>query len=144
MTDTATRIAGPQPTNHNSLNPTAAADTLPGTPMYASASGEADAARANAAGTSRVIGLASSNGAEGEPVHVQYAGPLDLPTAEWDVITGQSGGLTQGSYYYLVSGAAGQLTTTEPTAGGTFGIRVGLALSSTTMLIQIGDIVVNS
>jgi len=142
MTDTATRIAGPtqQP---NQINPNAASDLLPGMAVYASASEVVDKARGNAAGTAPVAGLCMRNAASGEPAPVQFAGPLDLPTAEWDAVTGGTGGLTRGAYYYLSSATAGHLTTTEPSSEGTFGIRVGYALSTTTMLIQIGDLVVN-
>jgi hypothetical protein len=142
MTDTATRIAGPTQVP-NQINPYAGSDLLPGMPVYASAAETVDKAKGDAAGTAPVAGLCLRNGASGEPVPVLFAGPLDLPTAEWDAITGGSGGLTRGSYYYLSAATAGHLTTTEPSSEGTFGIRVGLALSTTTMLIQIGDLVVN-
>lgn len=139
MTDTTTRIAGPtqQP---NQLNPFATADTLPGTPLYPSAAEFVAAARANATATAVACGLAMRNAAQDEPVPIQFAGPLDLSTDEWDAITGDSGGLTVGAYYYVSSAAAGKLVKIAPTIE----IRVGLALSSTTMLVQIGDLIDNT
>lgn len=134
MTDTAT-IAGSVPAQPGELNIVCADDTVPGTPLYHS-SGEGVAARANAAGTARVVALAMGAGAEGHRVRAAFSKAIPLTTAEWDVITGQSGGLTEGAQYYLSAAAAGKLVTTIATTPN-YVTPIGRALSSTAMLVQI-------
>lgn len=95
-------------------------------------------AQANAAGTANVAGLAATAGEKPGSLDIQYAGPMVLPTVTWDAITGESGGLTPKSVYYLSSTTAGHITKTAPTAGGTFSTPVGFALDAETMMIQIG------
>jgi hypothetical protein len=65
----------------------------------------------------------------------QASGPLTLTTAEWDAVTGQSGGLTPGSFYFL--GTGGDITTTAPVASGSFSAIVGYAESATTLNIRL-------
>lgn len=139
MADYAPRISGPAPSNPNNYNPIALANTLPGTPLAQSQTLDATmvAARANSANTAYVQGLASSAAAAGEPVHAQYAGPLTLTTAQWDAICGTTGGLNQGVPYYLSTATAGKLSATPGAGAGNFIAPVGVALSATTMNIQI-------
>ena len=63
---------------------------------------------------------------------VQTNGKVILTTAQWDSITGQSGGLTPGSGYYL-SQTAGLLTKT-PVNSGRF--IVGVALTTTDFQLE--------
>ncbi len=140
MTDTATRAGGPTPPNPNTFKgATAVADTPPGTPLFASATvdNEHGLARANAAGTTYVSGLASAQAEAGGPVPVQYAGPLTLTTAEWDLICGTDGGLNQGVPYYLSTATAGKLSANAGSGAGNFVAPVGVAHSATTMMISI-------
>lgn len=97
----------------------------PGTIFYARANTELNAG---------VIGLAFFAGEAGNRIVYQWAGPLSLSTAQWDRVTGGSGGLQTGASYY-VSQAAGGLLTTDP-SGTTFTAYVGRALSPTTLLIM--------
>ncbi len=101
-------------------------------------------ARANAAGTANVIGLAATAGEAPGFINARMAGPLTLTTEQWDRVTGQSGGLTIGAPYFLSAATAGMLTTTAPSAGGQFQTPVGFALSPTTMMVQIGLATPNS
>jgi len=94
--------------------------------------------QANAAASANVAGLAATAGEKPGSVDVQYAGPMTLTTAQWDFITGQSGGLTPHAIYYLSAATAGKLTTTAPVSGGSFVTPVGFALNATTMMVQIG------
>jgi len=94
-------------------------------------------ARANAANTSNVAGLASSSGEYPGYVNVQAAGPLTLTTDQWDARTGQTGGLTPQAIYYLSAATPGALTTTPP-SNPNYITPVGFAMSATTMMIQIG------
>ncbi len=139
MTDTSILFGGAPPANETTFT-TSAGVTFPiGTPLASSLSLEDTTVpgRANSVNTTHVVGLAASSGPVGSQTFAQYAGPLTLTTAEWDVITGQTGGLTLDAPYYLSSATAGKLTTTAPSAGGTFKAPVGTALSHTTMMVQI-------
>lgn len=107
-----------------------------GTPVYVSAANSFQLSRANASATAKVIGLvqsasvaASGNGA------VQTDGFLTATTAQWDAVTGQTGGLTVGSTYYLSAAAAGRITTAAPTATGEYVLEVGEAISTTALEI---------
>lgn len=94
-------------------------------------------ANANAAGTYQCIGLTSAainNSASGVVI---VGGVLTGTTGEWDAVTGQTGGLTPGARYFLSNATAGNLTTTAPTTG--YLVRVGIAVSTTQLLLQFGE-----
>lgn len=108
------------------------------TPVYVSAAGAVKKAQANASGTVQLLGLMKSTSVEASATGtVQTDGIFTATTAEWDVATGGTGGLTAGSVYYLSAATAGLLTTTPPSATGSFIDRVGLALSTTDLDITI-------
>lgn len=109
-----------------------------GTPVYLQAAGAVKKAQANAGATARVVGLvydasiaASASGS------IATDGVLSATTTQWDAITGQTGGLTFGSLYFLDPATAGKLTATPPTTAGQYNTLVGFALSSTVMDINI-------
>lgn len=109
-----------------------------GRAVYVSASGTVRLANANAAGTKNVAGIvydASINSAASGAVSV--SGSITATTGQWDAVTGQSGGLTAGSIYYLSNATAGALTTTAPSTG--YVCPIGLALSTTVLLLNIGQ-----
>jgi len=109
-----------------------------GTPVYTSGSGEVDKAQANAVGTVDVLGLVrDASIATGQPGSIQTDGILTATTGQWDAVTGQTGGLTVGSIYYLSPTTAGQLTVTPPSAVGQFVARIGKAISETSLEITI-------
>jgi hypothetical protein len=139
MTDISIIAGGAAPSNDTTFVSIAGSTFPIGTPVVASTSLAETTipGRANSATTAHVIGLASSSGVAGNKTFVQYLDALTLTTAEWDVITGQTGGLTLDAPYYLSSATAGKLTTTAPVGGGTFKTPVGIALSPTTMMIQM-------
>ena len=66
---------------------------------------------------------------------IQYRDRVVLTTAQWDAVTGQVGGLTPGPYYVSAT-TSGGLTNVRPMPPGTFVTQVGLALDSTTLLLQ--------
>lgn len=116
-------------------------DVLPGaplTPLTGGNVGQVGKALASAAQTARCCGLAAYFAAAGVHVASKYAGLIGLTEATWDaVLTDDTGaGLTPGAYYYVSAATAGGLTRTAP-AGGNYDAPVGLAISSTTMLILI-------
>lgn len=122
----------------NLVNGNASAIVI-GTPVYKTAtSNQVDLARANASGTRRVIGLvAATSIAASASGSIQTDGVLVATTAEWDAVTGQTGGLTPGSQYWLSAATAGRLTTTVP-GSGNYVVPVGIALSTTELEISIG------
>lgn len=105
---------------------------------YVSAAGTFQPARANASGTTRVIGLVKSTSvAAAASGSIQTDGVFTATTTQWDGVTGGSGGLTAGAVYYLSEATAGNLTATAPTSG--FNLPVGIALSTTELEISIGE-----
>lgn len=109
-----------------------------GAPVYLSGSATFIKARANAAATSRVAGLvAATSIAVAAQGVVQASGPLVATTAQWDAVTGQTGGLTVDAFYYLDPAAAGKLTATAPTTTGQYIAPVGQAQDATTLLVGI-------
>lgn len=110
---------------------------IAGQAVYPSTAGHAAKARADASGTSKAIGLAAAAVSSGASGDIQTNGVLSLTTGEWDALTGGSGGLTVGSTYYLSAATAGLLTTTAPSTVGHYVVAIGIALSTTEMLIDI-------
>ncbi len=82
-----------------------------------------------------VSGIVASVNESGT-VQVQTSGLLTLTTAQWDAVTGDSGGLLQGSAYYVSVDPVGQLTSDAPAGPGQFVSRIGFAVSATTMLVE--------
>ena len=61
-------------------------------------------------------------------------------TAQWDaVVTGETGGLTFNSLYFLDSANVGKITTTVPTGAGTGVVNtlIGRAISTTELELNI-------
>jgi hypothetical protein len=113
-----------------------ASSVAAGAPVYNDASGSFKKANGNAAATSGVIGLANAAIVNGVAGVIKTDDSLTLTTAQWDAVTGQSGGLTPGAKYFLSPTTAGMMTTTVPTTG--FLLPLGRALSSTLMAVSIG------
>lgn len=128
----------------NTYVPTALEAVSAGMPLCQSAVAEnagkvmkASAVAALGGRNANVVGLAVRGAAAGARVHAQYSDLLQLPTANWDAITGGSGGLTRGAPYYVSAGANGHITTTPPNGGGDFVAPIGIATSPTTMRILL-------
>jgi hypothetical protein len=140
MTDTKQRTAGQAPSNLVTYNPIAETDFPPGTPVQPSSSVDGMVGKAKGIpGSANATGLAAGAGVEGESVLVQFGQVLELTTAQWDVVApDDTGGLVRGSAYFLRAGfGSGLLTRTAPTGGGTSVAPIGIALSSTEMLVRI-------
>jgi len=72
----------------------------------------------------------------GSSVRCRFRGPVELTTAEWDIITGETGGLTVSEVYYLSDNSgvnAGELSV-DP---GSLIVQIGVALNATTMLVGL-------
>jgi hypothetical protein len=110
-----------------------------GTPVYNDVADGVKKARANAVGTTYVLGLVRptsiTNGTSGA---IQISGVLTATTGQWDTAFGTTGGLTVGADYYLSSAVAGVGTVTAPTAAGTYVVYLGRALSTTELNVTIG------
>lgn len=61
---------------------------------------------------------------------VQFGGVVDLPTADWDAVTGSTGGLEVGETYFVSMQGEPGLAPDAPSGSG-FIIQIGQALSST-------------
>ncbi len=131
MTDTATStlLGGKPPIDGATYHPTAGENFPPGTPVCQSGGddGTVLSAQGDSEDTAAVTGIAIAVGVENSSVLVKYAGPIRLTVAQWDVITA----------------TAGKLTQTAPVTSGEFVTQVGIALSATDLMIQIGSTVEN-
>ena len=113
-----------------------------GRAVYSSAADQVKLANANALGTKDVVGLVGAVSiASSAAGSIVADGFMAATTAQWDAVTGQSGGLTFGARYYLSNATAGGLTTTQPSSG--YVAPVGIAMSTTKMRINIGTTILN-
>lgn len=128
---------------HTSISLTSAessATTSIGSPVYISGSGAFKRSLANSYATSGVIGLATAAITSSSSGYIATQGVLTLTTGQWDaIVTGESGGLTAGSLYFVDPTTIGNLTSTVPTTVGQVIVCVGRALSSTTLLIEMQE-----
>jgi hypothetical protein len=112
------------------------------TPVYVSGVNTCKKAQANAAGTVGVVGLAAvASTAAGASASVQSDGVLTATTAQWDAVTGLTGGLTFGTLFYLDPATVGKLTATAPSTAGQYVAPLGRALSTTDFEITIATTV---
>lgn len=108
-----------------------------GAPVYVSAAGQVKKAKADAAGTAKVLALAKdASTAADASGSFQTSGVLVATTTQWDAVAGTTGGLTAGAEYFLSEATAGVLTETAPTGVGELVVKVGLAISTTEMMID--------
>lgn len=108
-------------------------------PVYCSSANliaKADAS-GNAA-TAKVVGLLKATTANEATGNVQTNGVVSATTGEWDAVTGDSGGLTAGTVYYLDT-TAGLLTTTAPSGSGNYVTWVGVGITATEMMLSIDE-----
>jgi hypothetical protein len=136
MTDISKTIGGPQPNNFATWNPIALVQFPIGTPVTGSLTVSdtvVPASGINGSGDLNFVsGFATTPGNPGLPVQIRYYGPITLTTQEWDLITGQLGGLTLGQYY-LSNAAAGKIQSGIPEGPI---VIVGRAVSPTTLVVQ--------
>lgn len=107
-----------------------------GRAVYVSSADTVKLAKADAAGTTVVVGLvaATSIGAAASG-SIAFSGVLAATTVQWDAVTGQTGGLTFGATYYLDNVTFGKITTSAPASG--YVVAVGVAMSTTKMALQV-------
>jgi hypothetical protein len=105
-----------------------------GSPLYLTGASHVDLARANAAGTVQVVGLALEVVAAGFSCNYISEGAIER--SNWSEIAGTAN-LSAGVTYFLDPSLAGRITTTAPTTAGQYVVRVGRAVSTTTLDIEI-------
>jgi hypothetical protein len=109
-------------------------------PVYSSSAGKFKQARANAVGTSQAIGLVIDVPSVANTVagNVQTSGTVTKTTAQWDAVTGDVGGLVQGSQYWVSAATKGKLVRDPaPSASGNFDVLIGEALDTVRLLLQL-------
>lgn len=109
-----------------------------GMPVYSDANDGVKKAQANANLASRVLGLvAATSIAAAASGSIITDGVLTATTAQWDAVTGGSGGLSFGSYYFLDPATPGNLSAAAPTTVGQYVVQVGYAISTTELKVNI-------
>lgn len=110
-----------------------------GTPVYASTASAVDKARANAIGTSTVLGLvANTTVATGASASIQTDGVFSFAsTTEVDAVAGTTGGFSVGTFYFLDSSTAGNITSTAPSSNPNCVTNLGCAVSTTELNLRI-------
>jgi hypothetical protein len=107
-----------------------------GTPVYVKSNGAVDKARANALSTCTTLGIVRDTSISAAAAgNIQFFGIVTATTGQWDAVTGGSGGLTPGTYYYVSAATAGQLTSTAPATVGQVVKEAIWAFSTTEALI---------
>ena len=105
-----------------------------GNPLYLKANTHVATAKADDASTVQVAGLAISNAAPTFTCNFVTEGQVER--ADWTDITGAVT-LTPGATYFLDAVIAGKITTVAPTTTGQYVVRVGRAIDTTTLDIEI-------
>lgn len=131
LLDLKDSILGPSVTN------AAGVIIAPGAPCYVSAANSILRSKADASATAECDGLAMAQFAIGGTGRLRARGDMPLTTAQWDAVTGQTGGLTPGAVYYVDPATAAKLTATAPTTATQFDTRVGRAVSTTLMRLGL-------
>ena len=108
-----------------------------GTPVYNDANDGVKKAKADASATKDVIGLVRdvsiTNGVAGS---IQLSGILSATTGQWDIAFGTTGGLTKGTRYFLSPTTSGLGTATAPTTTGQYVVELGIAISTTELILS--------
>jgi hypothetical protein len=107
-----------------------------GTLVYFSGPGAFSRAGASNIVIARCQGIAIADIAIGGTGYIKVAGIVTLTTAQWDNVTGGSGGLLSANAYY-VDVTPGRPTVGPPSAGGQFITLAGIAASTTQLRLMI-------
>lgn len=116
-----------------------AGTTVCGSPVYNDAADGFKLAKADASGTSNVVGLQyDATILTTVAGNIAVGGVLTLTTTQWDAVFGTTGGLVFGTVYFLSDATAGNGVNTAPTTTGHYNVRLGRAMSTTELKIDIG------
>lgn len=110
-----------------------------GTPVYMDAASGVKKGKADAGGTSLLIGLvaqtsisAAASGIVGTSGVLTFAN-----TTQVDAVAGTTGGFAFGTRYYLSAATGGLMTATSPTTVGQYVVEIGTAISTIDLKIEI-------
>ena len=107
-----------------------------GQPVYSfNALGEVELALANAASTSRVLGLSIFDRAATFMTSIINSGYIDQP--DWTAVIGTMF-LTFGTQYFLDNVTPGMMITIAPTTSGHYVVPLGVAVSPTKFSVNVG------
>ncbi len=105
-----------------------------GNPLYLTGVGHVNPARADAAGTTQVVGLSITDTTSGFTCNYLTEGRIER--SDWTDIAGVTN-LSAGVTYFLDPVLSGRITSTAPTVAGQYVVRIGRAVSTTTLDIEI-------
>lgn len=105
-----------------------------GYPVYMKATGHLDPAQANSAGLTQVAGLSISDANAGFACTYITEGTVER--TDWTEVAG-SASLVPGNTYFLSPTTAGQITNVAPTTLGQYVVRVGRAVTTTKLDVEI-------
>jgi hypothetical protein len=108
-----------------------------GQPVHVSSSNTISLSDADTLSTAQVLGLVSVSASGGGTATVLSEGIVTL--SDWTSIIGTTN-LTPGAVYYL-STTAGQMASTPPTGNSDIVVRLGIALTTDTIDIEVNNIV---
>lgn len=134
--DTETISGGRMSLHPPDVTATFTSATSKGMAVYVDGANTVDLAQADAEATALVIGLAAEAVSAGGVGTYLTEGQVEQ--SDWTAVTG-SATLVTGATYYLSTSVAGGLTTTPPSTDGDIVVRVGTALSTTEMDIEIAQ-----
>ena len=129
-------LADDLPSDVDLLSRTFTSTVIPGEPVFVDLAGSVNQARANAAGTSDVLGIAPAAVTAATTGQVALDGVVTLTTVQWDAVAGTVGGLTAGAKYFLSAAAAGRMTEGSAAGATEYVVEIGEALSTTEMHIR--------
>ena len=126
-------LAGSTTQSFSAINENAGAISQ-GQVVFVSSSGKVNLANNAAEATAKAIGVV-----EDASIASRASGSVltdgTITVADWTAIAGAST-LTAGSVYFL-DGVDGNITTTPPTLAGSYIVRIGTAISTTTLEVSI-------
>jgi hypothetical protein len=102
--------------------------------LYLKNTGHVALAQANAASTMVVCGIASEAATSG--FSAKYNTDGKLSKSDWTAVCGAAA-LTPGAYYYLSAATAGMITTVAPSVVGQYVVRVGRAMTTLILDVEI-------
>jgi len=131
-------VSGGQHLGSEIIEGVADSPILAGWVLYIKNTGNADPAQADAAATADAVGVAVAAGGGITPAPVYYRTYGLVELSDW---TGAAGAatLTPGAVYYLSAATAGMITSTAPTGDGDIVVKIGIAITTTTLNIEIGE-----
>jgi len=81
------------------------------------------------------LGLAVEASSPGEQLKIQQSGLMVMSPENWDLVSGEVGGLSTGMHYYVDAGS--KITLNAPTEFPHYLIKIGYALNNTDFLIDL-------